>query len=96
MIYHKCSYMAFVDVIKVLKLTKRMKQKILPTPFGHFLDFKSKIIVDDSLLDTCYGCWVSRDTFLHGQTLGTEVHFTPSVVSGILNIPHEGRPLYLK
>lgn len=94
--YHKCSYMTFVDIIKVLKLIERKKQKILSTPFSHFLEFKSKIIVDNSLLDDCCRCWVSRDTFLFGQSFGTKVHFTTSEVGEILNIPHGGRPMDFK
>lgn len=95
MIVHKCSYKAFVEVIKGIKLIENIQEKIRRTPFGHFVIFGNKLVVDSSLLDDCCSRWKSNETFEIG-ILAVEINITAEVVGKILHIPHGGWKIDLR
>lgn len=87
MIEHKCSYNFFIKTFKTLKL--QVRERILNSPFRHFLDFLEPLRVDSPLLDDCCRRWLRDNIFCIGAPLSKENHFTVEEIGKILHIPIE-------
>lgn len=96
MIEHKFSYKAFVDVINLVKVHLRVLQKIQKCPFGHFITFLGKLVIDSPLLDDTYDPWVTEDQFCFRLPPGKILHLTFEEVGCILKIPSGGWVIDLK
>lgn len=68
MIEHKCSFKAFVRTTSGLKFSQNVKRKVEATPFGHYLNFGGRLVVDSSLIDYSCGRWEMGNVFSFGPT----------------------------
>lgn len=71
MIGHTCMYNAFVEAIRIVKLVPSVRCKIEVAPSNNYLYFKSKLVVDNVLLDDQCGRWKTGEIFNFGPPLGT-------------------------
>lgn len=91
LIQHRCRIATYITVMKDVVLEESAVERILETPFGHFLNVQPMVVNNFQLDDLC-GKFLSKYTF---ELKKKEVRMTIEDVGKILSIPYRGTPIDL-